>query len=145
MTLERYNQILWATIGTVVGVGALVLAIWLVVDRHGGSKGSTIVIQKPNEPKPKQDLVFCAPVVVPGANRQLFPVAVVNVDNPDSDKTVLPQSYDVMYRSDSPYSLTHCGFDRYVGSSRIFNVVVRDTRTSRQWSATRQLISHEHR
>jgi hypothetical protein len=131
MTLERYNQILWATLGTCAGLGILGFGGWLAFNLSREAKQPTIIVAKPNEPKPKQDLVFCEPVVIRGTNRQLFPVAVVNVEDPDSQKTVLSQTFhsNLVYR----YSSSNCAFGQYGGASRIFNVIVKDTQTGRQW------------
>lgn len=127
MTIERYNQILWAILGTVLGLGMLVFSIWLVLNLGREAKQPTIILAKHNEPKPSQDLIFCEPIVIRGGNRQLLPVAVINVNDPDSEKAVfsLPQDYR--------YSSTRCALDQYGHSSRVFNVIVRDTQTSRQW------------
>lgn len=133
MTLERYNQILWATLGTIVFFGAIVLVIWLIAIQNDDGTQPSIVLAKPNEAKPRQDLVFCEPIVIRGAKRQLIPVAVVNKDDPDSEKTVMLPGSGARFKSDYSYSPSNCGFNQYGGSSRIFNVIVRDTQTEQQW------------
>jgi hypothetical protein len=132
MSLERYNQILWAVVGTLVVLGALVLAVILFITRTREDRSPTIVIGKPNQPKVNQNLVFCEPIVVPGTNRQLLPVAAVDVDDPHSEKIVV--QYEArLSRGSGYYDPSRCTLGSYSTGTRIFNVVMRNSATGRQW------------
>lgn len=136
MKLERYNQILWAVLGTALGLGAIALAVALALSNSHHYEEQKIVIAEPGKPKPLQDLVFCEPVVIPGANRELFPVAAVNVKNPDSNKITMsnPLVGQEMYSiSSSRSSLLNCNLSSY-GMSHVLDVIVRDTKSGDQKS-----------
>src|SRR5262249_335314 len=124
MTLQRYNDIIWAVVGTLALLGAISAVVAFVgfkfIFRH--EKSPTIVIGKPNQPKVNQDLVFCEPIVVPGTQRQLLPVAAVNVDDPTSEKTVVMQYEAALSRGEGYYDPSRCTLGSYTSRTRIFNV-----------------------
>jgi hypothetical protein len=132
VTLQRYNKIVWAVVGTVALLGAAVLAVMLFFFRTPEPKPPTIVLGKPNEARIQQNLVFCEPIVVPGTQRQLLPVAAVNAEDANSEKSVVYFESALSRGESSYYPRSGCGLHDYSGRSHIFNVVVRDTITSRE-------------
>src|ERR1051326_6844212 len=124
MRLERYNQILWAVVGTLALLGMILAVVAFVGIQFIFKKNSppAIIIGKPNQPKVNQSLVFCEPIVVPGTQRQLLPVAAVNVDDPTSEKTVVMQYEAALSRGEGYYEPSRCALGSYTSRTRIFNV-----------------------
>jgi len=134
VSLERYNQILWAVVGTLAVIGMLLGVLVFIGAQFffGKEKDPVIVLGKTNDPKVNQALVFCEPIVVTGAQRQMLPVAAVDVNDPDSEKTVV--QYEAKFsQGGGYYDPSRCSLGNYSSRTRIFNVVVRDATTGRQW------------
>jgi len=131
MTLQRYNQIAIAILTTAVLIGALVLgvcAIFSILKPQHAQEGVKVAAQA-NTQKPRQNLVLCMPATVPGSDYEYVPVGAVVERN---------AAKAPMIRSDlkaaEGYSSTFgdCQFGAYNAGGRIYNAVVRNTRTGEE-------------
>lgn len=128
MTLERYNQILFAVFGTAAIVGGVALLAWIGLVAVQGSPPARILVDQPAAPGPRQELVFCRPTIVPESGLQLLPVAVRAVDDASEDVRVASPMRISSYSSETG----NCGLSSYGAGGQVFNVVVRAPGDDRQ-------------
>jgi len=135
MKLARYNEIVVALAGTAFLLGLVVIAGFLLLagSRSGDKPG--VIVNPTKVEKPRQNLVFCPAMTEPTGAFQYIPVAVVVANDAGVDATLSPPKIIAAY---SYRSSDGCGAYRYGGSSRTFNVVVRNLATGGQ----RLLLDH---
>jgi hypothetical protein len=134
--LERYNQVVWAVVGTGIVVIAAVTVLTatgalLYSMFKGGSRGVPVAVvdenvqDDPRRDTPKYD--FCQPIVVPGSPYQLIRIA--------SDRLVVRNKQARLSKMGSGYSSDEesryetCGLYGSDRPSAVVNVLVRQRQT----------------
>ncbi|MGH8443747.1 MAG: hypothetical protein ACREVL_00710 [Solimonas sp.] len=133
MKLSRYNEIMFALLGTLLLLGAILCGVLIAYAAMEKSPEQGLAIAPPKDgtPAPKRVLTFCSAVTEPGGAFEYIPVSAVVVQN--ADKAAFISSGESYGRARYYYaSLTDCRLDSSIGATRTFNVVVRDRKTSRQ-------------
>lgn len=127
MRLERYNQLLIAVLGTGAGIGGVALAAGLALLALREARPARILVDQQAPDRPRQELVFCQPTIVPKSGLQLLPVAVRAIDESKDVRVTSPPGLASYSPSDQ-----NCGLSRYGWAGQIFNVVVRTPGTDQQ-------------
>jgi len=131
MTLRRYNEILIAILATAAVIGIPALWVSNYVARHSYDPPSGIVPGGiKGEKGVPQTLSMCTPIVVPGSDVELFPVAGVRVDGSAGNVSVGPMELR-MQVSSAATLIGRCDLPRDT-SHVVFNVVARNIHTDLQ-------------
>jgi hypothetical protein len=126
--LERYNQVVFALLGTGLLFGGLVLTVFLALSAVRSRPHPGVIVDGRNVQRPLQNLVFCPPVTDETGTHQYIPVGVVVASDADQD-AVLRMGRSSSYKESY---VGACNIHEHGGASRIFNVVVRNLRTGEQ-------------
>ncbi len=120
MVLKRYNEILFAVLGTLAVLGLFALALSLI-GRTTASPTDGIAINQTMAAKGKQNLIVCPPVSVAGSDFEYFPVGVVVEANADMRPGVAAMRVGRRQSFGS-----RCGGSYFGADARIFNAIVRN-------------------
>jgi hypothetical protein len=127
MTLQRYNQIAIAIISTVAIIGVSALVCFAAFQGLSNHEPQGVAVRHTDKPKPKQNLVLCAPARVAGSAFQYVPVAMVV--QRDADDTPYLSSPSRTVEADYQPRFGDCQLESYRAYGRIFNAVVRNVKT----------------
>lgn len=127
MRVERYNQLLFAVLGTAAIVGGIALAVGVTLLTLREAQPARILVNQQSPDRPRQELLFCEPTIVPESGLQLLPVAVRAVDESNDVRVTSPPGLASYSPSDR-----NCGLSRYSWGGQIFNVVVRTLQADQQ-------------
>lgn len=127
MRLDRYNQLVFALLGTVLLLGGVVLVGFLALSAMRPPPNAGVIVATRDGRKPQQNLVFCPPVTDATGAYQYIPVGAVDAEDSDRDPMVRMSS---LASKESYFG--GCAIDGYGGARRIFNVVVRDLKIGDQ-------------
>jgi hypothetical protein len=137
MNLKRYNDWLIALGGTAVaGLALLVIGSRLFEMlrppyRPYASTGIALN-GAPDKAARNQLLVFCSPILIPGTDTQLIPVATFSDKDPTAVSSVqYDRSYNMVAHELSRAELS-CHAPGAAGEARAFNILVRDGHSNEQ-------------
>jgi len=120
MVLKRYNEILFAVLGTFAVLGLFAMAMSLM-GRTTASPTDGIAISQPMATKGKQNLIVCPPVSVTGSDFEYFPVGVVV----EANARLRPGVAAMRFARSQPFD-RFCGGSYFGADARIFNAIVRN-------------------
>jgi len=122
--VARYNEVLFAVIGTIVLLGGVALGAFALVGLLGGRPPPGLVVDAPGSKRPKQTLVACLGRTDPAGAFQYIPVGLVVASEADRDPVLAVRKY--------ARSFGDCDVFGRGDASRIVNAVVRDLETGDQ-------------
>ncbi len=131
MTLQRYNQIAIAVTSTVALMGILILIAFAIFQSLSHREPQGLAVRHDDKPKPKQNLVLCAPARVSGSEYEYIAVGAVVQRDADETPSMALRTY-VASVDYGESKFADCGLSPLRHSGRIFNVVIRNVRTGEE-------------
>jgi hypothetical protein len=127
MKLDRYNQILFALLGTGLAAGISALTVWSTFYSGPGEPARILVDEKSGaRPRPSQELVYCSPYVVGETGLQLLPVSARTAESSNELRISSPIPGAAFLGQKSRY------YGREGCEGQVFNIVVRDPHSGSQ-------------